>query len=102
MRRLVSGAYDDLQIVDGPAWIDSDRFDINARAEGEPGPTQMRTMLRALLADRFKLVAHTETREQPIYVLSPAGSDRKLGPNLRESDAACARESGSASAGSCR
>ena len=92
LRRLVSGAYDDLQIVGGPAWIDSDRFDINARAEGEPGPSQMRTMLRALLADRFKLVAHTESREQPVYVLSPARGDRKLGPKLRESDAACARD----------
>jgi uncharacterized protein (TIGR03435 family) len=92
LRRLVSGAYDDMPIVVGPAWIDSDRFDINARAEGEPGSTQMRAMLRSLLADRFELVAHTKSREQPIYALSPARNDRKLGPKLRESDSACARE----------
>ena len=92
LRRLVSGAYDDPQIVGGPGWIDSDRFDINARAEGEPGSAQMRAMLRSLLADRFKLVAHTESHEQPIYALSPARSDRRLGPKLRESDATCARD----------
>ena len=71
LRRLVSGAYDDLQIVDGPAWIDSDRFDINARARGRACfYLIMRAMLRSLLADRFKLVTHTESREQPIYALS--------------------------------
>jgi uncharacterized protein (TIGR03435 family) len=92
LRRLVAGAYDDMQIVGGPSWLDSDRFDINARASGEVPPTDMKQMLRALLADRFKLVVHTESREQPIYVLSPARSDRKLGPKLRESDAGCAKE----------
>ena len=92
LRRLVAGAYDDLQIVGGPSWLDHDRFDINARASGEVPPTDMRQMLRSLLADRFRLVVHTESREQPIYVLSPARSDRKPGPKLRESDATCARD----------
>jgi uncharacterized protein (TIGR03435 family) len=92
LRRLVAGAYDDLQIAGGPSWLDSDRFDIDARASGEVPPADMRLMLRSLLADRFKLVVHTESREQPIYVLSPARSDRQPGPNLRESDAGCAKE----------
>lgn len=92
LRLLVSGAYDGMQIIGGPAWIDSDRFDINARASSEVPPNDMRLMLRSLLADRFELVAHTEARDQPIYVLSVARSDRRLGPKLRESDAACAKE----------
>ena len=92
LRRLVSGAYDGMQIVGGPTWIDSSRFDITARASSEVPVDDMRRMLRSLLADRFKLVVHTETRELPVYVLSTARSDRKLGPKLRESDAACAKE----------
>jgi len=91
LRRLVAGAYD-WQIVGGPPWLDDDRFDIDARASAEVPPNEMRMMLRSLLADRFKLVVHTESREQPIYVLSAARSDRRLGPKLQESDAACARE----------
>lgn len=92
LRALVSGAYDGMQIVTGPSWMDSSRFDINARASSEVAPDEMRRMLRSLLVDRFKLVAHTETRELPVYVLSTARSDRKLGPKLRESDATCTKD----------
>jgi len=92
LRLLVAGAYDGVQIVGGPAWTDAERFDITARASSEVAPTEMRLMLRSLLADRFKLVVHTEPREQPVYVLSVARSDRRLGPKLRESDAACAKD----------
>jgi uncharacterized protein (TIGR03435 family) len=50
-------------------------------------------MLRPLLADRFKLVVHTEARDVPVYELTLARADRKLGVKLRESDAKCAEES---------
>jgi uncharacterized protein (TIGR03435 family) len=92
LSRLVSGAFDDLQVVGGPAWIDSDRFDVNARAAAEPSMPEMRLMRRALLVDRFKLVAHTDVREMPVYALTTTREDRRLGPKLRESDAACAEE----------
>jgi uncharacterized protein (TIGR03435 family) len=46
-------------------------------------------MLRSLLADRFGLVLHTESRDVPVYLLRVARSDRKLGPNLRESSTDC-------------
>jgi uncharacterized protein (TIGR03435 family) len=92
LRRLVAGAYDDAQVDGGPAWIDTDRFDVNARADGERSPAEIRHMVRPLLAERFKLIVHSETREMPVYVLTAARTDRKLGPTLRESDATCAEE----------
>ena len=57
---LVRFAYDlpDFQIVGGPAWLNTDRFDVVAKAEGDPPLAQKRIMLRGLLADRFKLVAY--------------------------------------------
>jgi uncharacterized protein (TIGR03435 family) len=74
----------------GPSWIDSDRFDIAARAEGNPTREQKLLMLQSLLEDRFKLAVHHETRELPLYalVLSKPG---KTGPQLtpHASDAKC-------------
>jgi bla regulator protein blaR1 len=78
------------QIVGGPAWMTSDRFDIVAKAPDGFAPDQIRGMVRALLADRFKFKAHMETREMPIYALMLAKSDGKLGPNLKTSTTDCA------------
>lgn len=92
LRRLVSDAYEGFDVLGGPSWVATDRFDMNARAEGNPPPAQIRQMLRSLLAERFRLTAHTETREMPVYILTATRSDRRLGPNLRQSDPACAEE----------
>jgi Protein of unknown function (DUF3738). len=57
------------QIVGAPGWMDSDRYDIEAVPvqEGLPNPQQLRTMIKKLLADRFKLTFHHEKRElQPM------------------------------------
>jgi len=74
------------QLVGGPGWIWSDGFDIDAKANGELVPTDGRRplqgALRGLLADRFKLVTHTETRQLPVYALVLARSDGRLGPDL--------------------
>src|SRR5688500_475777 len=91
LRRLVGDVYD-LDVLGGPAWVDSDRFDVNARAEGAPTPAQIQAMLRPLLAERFKLAVHTEAREMPVYTLSLARPDRKVGEKLRPSDPKCAAE----------
>lgn len=91
LRRLVGDAYD-LDVLGGPAWVDSDRFDVNARADGEPAPAQIRAMLRPLLAERFTLAVHTEAREMPVYTLAVARSDRRIGEKLRPSDPKCAAE----------
>ncbi len=79
-----------LSLTGGPQWTDSDRFDIIGRGP-EGTPNAMRpAMLRGLLADRFKLVTHTETREQPVYALVLARSDGRLGPQLKRSPIPCA------------
>ena len=69
LRLLVRLAYglQDFQIVDAPGWLNSDRFDIVAKADGDPTQAQLTLMVRTLLADRFKLRTHNETRELPIY-----------------------------------
>jgi uncharacterized protein (TIGR03435 family) len=101
LKLLIRNAYQlqDFQIVGGPNWITSDRFDIVAKAEdGTPaetpsldrtGPSRVQMMMRALLAERFQLVVHNETRELPIYALVLARSDGKLGPELHKSDTDC-------------
>ena len=65
-----------------PDWTKTEQFDIQARAQGNPGKDQMRLMMRALLADRFKLTIHNETREVPVFafVLVKPG---KMGPQLK-------------------
>jgi uncharacterized protein (TIGR03435 family) len=64
-----------------PKWAEAERFDIEGRAAGKVTKDQMRLMMQALLAERFKLVVHTETRKLPVlaFVLDKAG---KTGPRL--------------------
>lgn len=71
------------QISGAPGWASADHFDLDARTEGEDARTldQIRPMLQALLADRFHLVVHRETKEIPIYALVVS----KSGPKLQES-----------------
>jgi uncharacterized protein (TIGR03435 family) len=105
LRMLIRNAYQlqDFQISGGPGWLASDRFDIVAKIEagvqdampvGPPapgqGPTPLQLMIRSLLAERFKLAVHTETKDQPIYALVLARSDGRLGPELKKSDTDCA------------
>jgi len=63
------------QIAGAPDW--SERFDIQAKTPDNAGPDQMPAMLRALLRERFGLVFHRETREQPVLLLLPARDDRR-------------------------
>jgi uncharacterized protein (TIGR03435 family) len=64
-----------------PDWVKTEKFDIQARATGNPGKDDMRLMMRALLAERFKLTVHNETRDVPVFawVLARPG---KTGPKL--------------------
>jgi uncharacterized protein (TIGR03435 family) len=91
LRSLIIGAYQlqDSQLSGGPDWLDRDRFDIAAKAGGDPSPDQFVAMLQTLLSDRFKVALHHEARVVPIYALLLARRDGRLGPRLRPSDAKC-------------
>lgn len=82
-----------LDIIGLPDWASSERYDVAATpVAGRPNPSQdeRREMVRAMLADRFKLAAHYETREQPAFNLVLARADGRLGPGLKPSGVDCA------------
>jgi uncharacterized protein (TIGR03435 family) len=84
LRVLISAAYNlnPKAVSGGPAWIDSERYDILAKTPGQVRPSldQQMTMLRKLLADRFNLGFHREAKEMSVYALTVA----KNGPKLKE------------------
>jgi bla regulator protein BlaR1 len=92
VQRLVQQAYglfadgqmnpgSSLTVVGGQAWITSDLYEIDAKAEGPQGHSMMNgPMLQALLEARFTLKVHRETRELPVYALTVAESGLKLEP----------------------
>jgi bla regulator protein blaR1 len=71
----------DAMVVGAPKWVGADQYVINAEAQGNPTKDQMRLMMQALLADRFKLAVHFERRETQVLalVLDRPG---KMGPKL--------------------
>jgi uncharacterized protein (TIGR03435 family) len=75
----------DFQRVGGPEWVDTDHFDIQAQAPRGAAETDGPRRLQSLLADRFTLKVHWETREWPTYALVVARENRLLGPRLRQS-----------------
>jgi uncharacterized protein (TIGR03435 family) len=85
LKTLIAAAYDlsPRAISGGPAWIESERYDILAKAPGERRPNleEQMAMLRKLLTDRFKLTLHREPKEFSIYALTVA----KNGSRLKES-----------------
>jgi uncharacterized protein (TIGR03435 family) len=89
LRNLIAFAYNvrDFQISGGPKWMGEERYDIIARPPHDDAASQSSaaartqltyTRMKALLADRFQLVAHSETKELPVYALVVA----KNGPHL--------------------
>jgi uncharacterized protein (TIGR03435 family) len=100
LRNLVRMAYqrfgfDPREIVGGPSWIDSERFDIIATAERPPAdrpdgfPEELLAMIRALVEDRFKVAVHNEQRGAPIYAMVLARGDGKTGTSLHQVPDAC-------------
>lgn len=81
---LIRTAYnvDADKVLGGPSWLESDRFDIIAKAPAKTTQDDAKLMLRALLADRFKLVVHRDLRPLPTYALSVS----KAGHKLKEAD----------------
>jgi uncharacterized protein (TIGR03435 family) len=98
LQQILTSAYElqAYEIFGGPDWVTSDRFDIAATMP--PSPTVLndldararnRRLIRALLAERFKLVVHEERREMPVYSLVLARPDRRLGQRLRPFEGEC-------------
>jgi uncharacterized protein (TIGR03435 family) len=74
------------QVVGGPSWLDTERYDILAKSEITPvRPGEFSLMLQSLLADRFQLTFRRETKELPAYALVLARKDGKLGRGLTAS-----------------
>ena len=92
LKVLITNAYQlsFFQVVGGPGWVSTDRFDIAAKAPDGAPPEQTRAMVRTLLKERFKLVVHMETQDTPIYALVQArADDGSLGPKLTRSTMDC-------------
>jgi uncharacterized protein (TIGR03435 family) len=85
-------------ITGAPAWLRSNHYDIVAKAEGEPSPPEVKALVRALLADRFRLRMHRESKERPIFALTLAQKNGTLGRQLRRVDALCPGDAGAGSA----
>jgi uncharacterized protein (TIGR03435 family) len=79
LRLLIIAAYGikDYQLTGAPAWIDTTRLDVEATAERDPDLTSFRAMLQSLLADRFHLTVHRDTRTLPLYELTAKANRSK-------------------------
>jgi uncharacterized protein (TIGR03435 family) len=82
LRALLKYGYQvrDFQIAEPPAWFDSQRYDVLARAETEAPEDDIRIMLQSLLADRFQLKLHRESKEMQAYVLTISKTGVKIQP----------------------
>jgi uncharacterized protein (TIGR03435 family) len=91
LKTLVAAAYNlsPKAILGGPAWVDSEHFDILARApnEGRPNLDEQMGMLRKLLAERFKLTFHREEKELPVFALTAAKGGSRLKASTVSPDA---------------
>jgi uncharacterized protein (TIGR03435 family) len=68
------------QITGGPAWLESEKYDVTGKPEGEgqPSPNQWKAMIQKLLADRFQLTFHRDKKELSVYVIVVARNGPKL------------------------
>jgi uncharacterized protein (TIGR03435 family) len=106
LKNLIQFAYrlQSFQVVGGPDWLNTVRFDIAAKGDETDDanqfladqqserPNRVQLRVQSLLEDRFKLVVRTETDEQPMYWLVLARSDGRLGTALRQSTVDCGIE----------
>jgi uncharacterized protein (TIGR03435 family) len=86
VRLLIRAAFQirNAQIAGGPAWLDTDRYDVEAKTgrPEKPGPDQIAPLLQSLLIDRFSMKFHREMRELTVYALV-LDRNRKGGPKLK-------------------
>jgi bla regulator protein blaR1 len=94
VKALIQNAYDlqNAQLIGGPDWLETDGYDIEAKAPDDAPRTgtQLQLMMRSLLVERFKLAMHKETRPMSVFALVKARGDGRLGPDLKvASEANC-------------
>jgi uncharacterized protein (TIGR03435 family) len=79
LKRLIMAAYDlkDYQVA-GPAWLDSERYDVVATMPRDSTSDEVLRMVQGLLAERFHLTYHNESRELPVYALTIGKTGHKL------------------------
>jgi uncharacterized protein (TIGR03435 family) len=80
--------------ISGPSWMGTERYDISAKAAGAASEEQMRTMLQAALAERFKMALHRESKELPVYALVTSKKGMKLTPSAVDSPGHMSPEGG--------
>jgi uncharacterized protein (TIGR03435 family) len=84
LKKVMLNAYgipgDREYMIDGPGWLTTERFDIDATFPGDTPVPQVRQMIQTLLAERFKLMLHRETRQLPTYSLVIAKNGLKIHP----------------------
>ena len=91
LKRLIAEAYHvQLNQISGPGWLDRSEYEVEARAAGASTRDEMALMLRGLLAERFNLKEHSETREMRAYELAVGKSGLKIHP-MSEGEAAGAQ-----------
>jgi len=98
LRRIVALAHLPLppDLIDGgPGSLATDRFDVRATFTGNPPREDVQAMMRAMLADRFKLRTHRETRPTPVLALTVERAG-VVGPSLRQASIDCANRPSSA------
>lgn len=83
LQAIITTAYQipDFELAAGPAWLTTEKWDIEAKGPAAAPPQQVLEMLRVLLADRFQLKVHTESRRMAIYALLVAKNGPKLEPS---------------------
>ena len=88
LRSLILRAFNkqEFEVLGGPDWLSSARFDVAARG---PANADREAQLQAMLADRFKLSTHTEPRERPVYFLVAARPDKRLGAKITAATIDC-------------
>jgi uncharacterized protein (TIGR03435 family) len=88
LRTAVQWAYDVKSYqVSAPGWMEDERYDIAAKSEGRVPTAQLRLMMQSLLAQRFKLAVHRETRELAVFALSIGKGGHKLHVSEGEGEA---------------
>ena len=92
LRMIIANAFQimgqDFRLADAPGWT-AERFDITATLPEHATARDVPAMLRALLADRFKLVVRTEMRQAQAFALVAARDDKRLGAKIRPAKADC-------------